>query len=143
MTNNDLKAEVLIVSKYCFVIKQILCVHKQLSVIKTMFFAYLLKNDNNYFSALFKGNNSNNLVLKSISQLSGNYSDYCINIPYIVESIHLLIEGGSLIINNSILLYNEHVQHNEKYNNKFLQKAIKESENYSDRQFLREIISNV
>lgn len=69
MNKNELKTEVLLVSKYCLFLKQILCVHKQLSVNKTLLFAYLLKNENNYYSPLFNGNNSTDVVVKAISQL--------------------------------------------------------------------------
>ena len=64
MNKNELKTEVLLVSKYCLFLKQILCVHKQLSINKTLLFAYLLKNENNYYSPLFNGNNSTDVVVK-------------------------------------------------------------------------------
>lgn len=143
MSKNELKTEVLLVSKYCLVLKQILCVHKQLSINKTLLFAYLLKNENNYYSALFNGNNSADVVVKAISQISGRYTDYCKNIPYIIEAMHLLIKNEDILLNNSILLCGEKNIGKEKYSSKFLQKAINESYNFSDRQFLKEVISNV
>lgn len=143
MNKNELKTEVLLVSKYCLILKQILAVHKQLSVNKILFFAYLLKNENNYYSALFNGNTSNDVVVKAISQISGNYTDYCKNIPYIIEAMHLLIENGDILLNNSTLLCSENSIGKEKYTNKFLQNAINESYNFSDRQFLKEVLSNV
>ena len=143
MNKNELKAEVLLVSKYCLVLKQILCVHKQLSINKTLLFSYLLKNENNYYSALFNGNNSTDVVVKAISQISGRYNDYCKNIPYIIEAIHLLIENEDILLNNSILLCSEKNIGKEKYSNKFIQNAINESYNFSDRHFLKEVLSNV
>ena len=83
------------------------------------------------------------LKLKAISQVSGNYADYCKNIPYIIEAIHLLLENGDILLNNSTLLCKENNIGKEKYSNKFLQNAINESYNFSDRQFLKEILSNV
>ena len=143
MNKNELKTEVLLVSKYCLVLKQILCVHKHLSVNKSLLFSYLLKNENNYYAPLFAANNSTEVVVKAISQISGNYADYCKNIPYIVEAIHLLIKNGDILLNNSTLLCNENNIGKEKYSNKFLQNAINESYHFSDRQFLKEILSNV
>lgn len=143
MNKNELKTEVLLVSKYCVILKQILCVHKRLSINKILLFAYLLKNEENYYASLFNANNSNDIVVKAISQISGKYTDYCNNIPYIIESIHLLIENGDILLNNSTLLCNENNIGKEKYDNKFLQKAINESYNFSDRQFLKEVLSNV
>ena len=73
-------------------------------------------------------------VVKAISQISGNYTDYCKNIPYIIEAIHLLIQNGDILVNNSMLLCSEKNIGKEKYTNKFLQNAINESYNFSDRQ---------
>ena len=137
MNKNELKTEVLLVSKYCFVL------HKQLSVSKILLFAYLLKNENNYYSALFNGNNTTDVVVKAISQISGNYTDYCQNIPYIIEAIHLLIQNGDIFLNNLTLYCSEKNIGKEKYTNKFLQNAINESYSFSDRQFLKEVLSNV
>lgn len=67
MNKNELKTEVLLVSKYCVILKQILCVHKRLSINKILLFAYLLKNEENYYASLFNANNSNDIVVKAIS----------------------------------------------------------------------------
>ena len=57
--------------------------------------------------------------------------------------MHLLIENGDILLNNSTLLCSENSIEKEKYTNKFLQNAINESYNFSDRQFLKEVLSNV
>ena len=108
-----------------------------------MLFAYLLKSENNYYSALFNGNNSTDVVVKAISQISGNYTNYCKNIPYIIEAIHLLIQNGDVLLSSTTLLFSEKNNGKEKYTNKFLQNAINQSYNFSDRQFLKEVLSNV
>lgn len=143
VNKNELKTEVLLVSRYCSLITQILNVHKQLSVNKMIFFAYLLKNDNNYYNALYNANTDNDIVIKAISQISGNYTEYCKNIRYIVEAIHLLAENNDIILHNSILMCKHEGNLGDVYDNKFIKKAIDESDNFSDRQFLKEVLSNV
>ena len=55
----------------------------------------------------------------------------------------MLIENEDILLNNSILLCSEKNIGKEKYSNKFIQNAINESYNFSDRQFLKEVLSNV
>ncbi|MBP3359644.1 MAG: hypothetical protein J6N52_02220 [Clostridia bacterium] len=143
MNKNELKTELLLVSKYCSLITQILNVHKQLSVNKMIFFAFLLKNKDNYYKELYSANTDNDIVIKAISQISGNYIEYCVNIKYIIEAIHLLIENKDIILQNSILMCKNEGSFNNTYNNNFIKKAIDESNNFSDRQFLKEVLSNV
>ena len=143
MNKNELKTEVLLVSKYCYLITLILKAHKQLSVNKMIFFAYLLKNDNNYYKALYNANTDNDIVIKAILQISGNYTEYCKNIRYIIEAIHLLVENNDIILHNSILMCKYEGNLDDVYDNKFIKKAIDESDNFSDRQFLKEVLSNV
>ena len=143
MSNTDIKIEVLLVGKYCEIIKGILNVHKHLSVNKTMFFAYLLKIKNNYCQWPFKSNTSKDTVFKVISLISGNYSDYCANIKYIIEAMHLLIENGDVVIQDTVLLRKDGEIGAEFYDDKLIKNAIEESRNFSDRQFLKEVLSNV
>ena len=143
MNKNELKTEVLLVSKYCSLILQILNVHKQLSVNKMIFFAYLLKNRNNYYKSLYNANTANDIVIKAISQISGDYDEYCKNIKYVVEAIHILIKNNDIILHNSILMCINECKSNDVYDDKFIKKAIEESNNFSDRQFLKEVLNNV
>lgn len=143
MRHNEIKTEILIVSKYCFIIKQILNVHKQLSLNKIIFFSYLIKTRDNYYKPIYNTNTSNDVVIKAISQITGRYNDYCSNIKYIIEAIHLLIQHNDILLHNFILINVENSIGIKNYNDKFIDKAIRESNNFSDRQFLKEILNNV
>lgn len=140
---NDLKTEVLLVSKYCSIIKQILSVHKQLSINKILLFAYLLKNSNNYYTPIYNAKTSNDIVIKAISQISGGYAEYCKNIKFIIEAIHLLIKNEDVILHDYVLLCKEDCVPDELHYNNFIKNAINESKNFSDRQFLKEVMNNV
>ena len=139
----ELKTEALLVAKYCSIIKQILNVHKQLSVNKILFFAFLLKNKNNYISSIYNAKTTTDVVIKAIAQISGNYNEYCKNIKYIIEAIHLLIKNEDIIIQDSILLIKQANSFGESYDDNFIKSAIIQSEKFSDRQFLKEVMNNV
>jgi hypothetical protein len=143
MNDNELKMEMLLISNYCEIIIKILSVHKNLSVNKTLFFAYLLKKSQFNFNEINRPNASIDILLKCVSQISGAYTDYCENISYIIKSIHLLLNVKKILINGSELIYCVTDYTVKDYNNKFIEKAIIESEKYSDRQFLKEVINNV
>lgn len=139
----ELKTEALLVAKYCSIIRQILNVHKQLSVNKTLFFAFLLKNKNNYISSIYNAKTTTDVVIKAIAQISGNYNEYCKSIKYIIEAMHLLIKNEDIIIQDSILLIKHVNSFGEPYDDNFINSAIIQSEKFSDRQFLKEVMNNV
>lgn len=139
----ELKTEILVVSNYCNIIMQIINVHKQLSVNKTMFFAFLLKDQCNYYNQIFSPNSTNDIVIKAISLISGKYNEYCKNIKYIIEAIDLLISHEDIALHNNILFCQNESESKYTYNNKFIKKAIEESRKFSDRQILKEVINNV
>ena len=131
----ELKTEALLVAKYCSIIKQILNVHKQLSVNKMLFFTFLLKNKNNYLSSIYNAKTTTDVVIKAIAQISGNYDEYCKNIKYIIEAIHLLIKNEDIIIQDSILLIKQANSFGESYDDNFIKSAISKVFFYSFRIF--------
>ena len=139
----ELKTEILLVSRYCEIIMQIISVHKQLSINKPILFAYLLKDKHNYLKAVYNGNNTTNVVIKAISLLSGKFNEYCLHIKYIIEAMHLLIANGDILLQKDILLYSDGTKKAKPYNDMFIKRAIEESSNFSDRQFLKEVMNNV
>jgi len=138
----DLELEVILTSTYSEIVLNVLKIHKNLSVIKTMVFAFLIKKRKFINANVYSASNKNDLVLKCISQLSGLYKDYCENLKYIISAIHLLIVNGKLAYNLGELMYVEtsEIIIEEK---SFINNAIRESKNYSDRQFLKEVVRNV
>ncbi|RKD30821.1 hypothetical protein [Lacrimispora algidixylanolytica] len=143
MSTNTQKMEVLLISKYCHIVIKIIGVHKNLSVNKTLFFAYLLNKSNFNYENIYRSNTSVDILLKCISQITGNYHDYCKSIEYITKAIHLLITNGQLIINGNELIYNNEQQAILSYGNIFIENAINKCRDISDRQFMKEVISNV
>ena len=137
---NELKMEVLLVSKYCEVVQQILQEHGNLSLNKMLFFAYLLKNEKTYSN--FNAKTKKNIEIKALSQITGNFDDYCKNIEYILESIHLLLKSETIILQSCTLYQTSKCNEVLPLKNAFIKRAIIESEKYSDKQFLKEVINN-
>lgn len=143
MSNNTQKMEVILISKYCDLVLKILAVHKNLSVNKTIFFAYLLNKEDFFYSDIYRSNTTNDLLIKCISQIAGNYFDYCESIEYIIKAIHLLIINKQLVINETELIYFQQGGLSIYYENKFIENVINKSRDFSDRQFMKEVINNV
>lgn len=142
MKNIEMELEIVLVSKYTEIILNILQIHQNLSVNKILVFAYLIKKRKFYNSDIYDLKTKKNVVLKCISQLSGLYGDYCENLKYIISAIHLLIINNKISINCQILNYTG-IDERAISKNSFINKAIEESQSFSDRQFLKEVIKNV
>ncbi|WP_461612091.1 hypothetical protein [Clostridium sp. Marseille-QA1073] len=143
MSKNKVLAEAIILSGYCDIILGILQKHGQLSVNKILVFSYIIKKNKFNDKEIYSANNSKDILLKCISQLSGAFEDYCNSIEYILKAIHLLIQNDNLLIEGDQLKYNLK-EHNTIYiESNFITKSIRESKKMTDRQFLKEVMHNV
>lgn len=142
MLTIEQESEVLQISHYTEIIIQILYMHKVLSLIKLIVFAYIIKNKN---YDLYRSNSSIELRYKGISLLSGSYNDFLHNIKPILKSIHILVSSKRITIENSIvqILHYKSVLNQIYEESSFIYKAINDSKRMSDRQFLKEVICNV
>jgi len=142
MNKNKIELDIILTSTYAEIVFTILKTHKNLSVNKTLVFAYLIKKRKFINNEVYIASNKNDLILKCISQLSGIFDDYCKNLKYIISAIHLLIINKKISIHLDELIYIE--KHEIIIREKsFVNKTIEESKQYSDRQFLKEVIGIV
>ncbi|WP_270844322.1 hypothetical protein [Faecalibacillus intestinalis] len=146
MSKNDLYLETIQTSLYIDIILNILDNHNKLSLNKIIFFSFIIKNEKNYIQSMYRSNSKNNVVFKAISLISGSFTDYCNSIEFIIEAVHILIENQFISYKNGYL-YKEKYTIDKKIANNiettFIKKAIEESENMTDKQFLKEVINNV
>ena len=142
MLTNEQESEILQISHYSEIIIQILYMHKALSLIKLITFAYIIKNGE---YDLYNSKNTKELTYRSISLLSGNYSDFINNIKPILKSINILVSNQRIELENSIvkLIHYKSVLNQMYEKESFIYKAINDSKRMSDRQFLKEVITNV
>lgn len=144
MRRNKIIADAIIISVYCDIVLAILKDHKSLSLNKTITFAYLIKKQKFSYKSIYNAKTSNDVLLKSLSALSGAFEDYCDNVEYIIKSIHLLIENKRITLNESELYDNNYIESKNICKiNKFTNKSIQEGKKVTDRQFLKEVIKHV
>lgn len=143
MNNIKIDSEVIQVSIYCDVIMAMLKKKKKLSVNKTITYAYLLKKNNYMEKEVFRGNSTKGLVLKSLSLLNGLKDDYIDNIACIIKAVDILKHAELLSLEGEILVLENKDYHESYSESLFFQKAIEESDNFTDRQFLKEVLNNV
>lgn len=145
MQNLELEAETIQISIYVNIVLNILKRHKELSVNKILLFSYLIKKEKLRLGKIYTANNTQNVVCKAISLLSGEYVEYCENMKIILKAIHLLIISKKIELNGCLLHWIDgtEVKANLYQESPFIEKAIEESKKVSDRQFMKEVTTNV
>lgn len=145
MQNLELESEVIQISMYMDIILNILKKHKELSISKTMLFSYLIKKEVFRFGRIYTAGNTQDIIYKAISLLSGEYEEYCENIKFVLKSIHLLKANNQVKINGCLLCLADDIKlkSNIYLESPFIEKAIEASKRMTDRQFMREVMANV
>lgn len=141
----ELEAETIQISIYTNIVINILKNHGELSVNKILLFSYLIKKEKFRLGKIYNANNTKDVVCKAISLLSGEYTEYCENIQFILKAIHLLVMSKKIEVNGYLLYWISglEVEKSLYQESPFIQKAIEECKKMSDRQFMKEVISNV
>lgn len=140
---NEIDREIIISSSYCNIIKQIVCSHSGISINKLLVFAYIVKKNRFYEFDIYSGRDGNDLVFKAISQISGSFDDYCESVQFIVFAIHLLAINNVISFHAGHLFWPDAKAKVTIGFSRFIDKTLDESGPLSDRQFLKEVISNV
>ena len=145
MQNLELESEVIQISMYMDIILNILKKHKELSIIKIMLCSYLIKKEVFRIGKVYSAGNTQDIVYKAISLLSGEYEEYCENLKFVLKSIHLLKTNNQVMMNGCLLYLANDIELNSKIYSEspFIEKAIEASKRMTDRQFMREVMANV
>lgn len=145
MQNLELESEVIQISMYMDIVLNILKKHNDLSISKMLFFSYLTKKEVFRLEKIYTAANTQDIVYKAISLLSGEYEEYCENIKFVLKSIHLLKTNNQVKINGSLLCLVDNIElkSNVYLESPFIGKAIEASRQMTDRQFMREVMANV
>lgn len=145
MVTIEQESEALQISRYCEIIMQILATNKILTLIKLITFAYILKNKEYLKEDVYMVTNDKDVIFKCLSIMSGLFNEFAQTIPYIIKAIHLLKINNMIDIKDNIITPTKiKTVLNQMYdNNTFIYKAIESSKKMSDRQFLKEVITNV
>ena len=144
---NDIakQTEAIQLSIYCNIICQLLKSHKNLSICKILVFSYLIKQNKFLGKSIYTAKNKQDVVLKGLSLLSGDFEWFCNSIPYIIKALHILINKGIVSLDSEILALNsDELEFEIVYpENRFIKNVIEESKSMTDRQFMKEVTYNV
>lgn len=145
MKNLELETEVIQIGIYSNIILNVLKYKSDLSISKITLFSYLIKKDKFKVAKIYTANNSQDVVCKAISMISGEYENYCREIVFILKAIHLLIEDSKVVNKSNLLTLCEDISFDKALYpiSAFIEKAIDESNKMTDRQFMKEVTSNV
>lgn len=145
MQNLELEAETLQISIYSNIVQNILKKHMFLSLNKIMLFSYLIKKDRFRLGKVYTANNTQDIVCKAISLISGEYLEYCDNVNFILKAVHLLLVNNKIKMEGNLLYLSDEIDTKRGIyqESPFIEKAIEVSKKMSDRQFMKEVIANV
>jgi len=139
----DLQIEATQISIYCGIIRNLLLKLRSISIIKVILISFIIKKRQYLQGSIYNGKNKIDLVLKLLSQVSGLFDDMCEQLPYIFQAVDLLAKDGICeIYEGEIICIVSNHQKAMDYD-AFTEAAIQESKLYTDRQFLREVLSVV
>ncbi|MCP3028767.1 hypothetical protein [Halobacillus sp. A5] len=140
-----LEAETIQVSVYSDIILEILYTHKELSINKILVFAYLIKKERFFPKKIYTAKNSQDIIYKCVSQISGDFEGYCNSIEYILKAIHLLNTKKIVVVRDNWISLCAHKSVSETIykESNFITKAIEASKCMTEKQFMKEVIHNV
>ncbi|MGG4144984.1 hypothetical protein ABEW34_17850 [Paenibacillus algorifonticola] len=145
MRQLNVEIESIQVSIFCEVVLDILRKHRSLSINKTIVFAYLIKKERFIPNSVYNGNNTQDIIYKCLSLLSGDFDGFCNSVEFIIKAIHILSNKGVVIVENDLL----HVEDSSDVSEiayketKFIEKAIEYSKYMNEKQFMKEVTANV
>lgn len=139
------QTEVLQMSIYCEIIFIILQRHKKISIAKLLVFSYLFRMNNYFGKQIYNMNNKQDVLLKALSLMKGDFEVFCNTTPFIIKAMHLLVLNNIIKVEQNMVLFLKQGKFKARVENedKFITNAISESCFLSDKQFLKEVLSNV
>ena len=137
----DLQIEVVQVSIYYDLIRRLLIKYRSLSIVKVAAISFIIKKREFFGKSIYSARNTNDLVLKFLSQANGLYDELCDQFKYVLEAIDILVKDGECEVHEGELTCNPSLHLSVKGFDTFTEAAIRESIHYTDRQFLKEVIT--
>ena len=68
-----------------------------------MLFSYLVKKEKFRLGKVYTAQNTQDLVCKAVSLISGEYIEYCENVKFILKAVHLLFTNSKIKMEGSLL----------------------------------------
>lgn len=145
MSNLKKQTECIQLSIYSNIICQTLQNHEKLSICKLVTFSYLIKKNRFLGGTIYTAGNTQDVIYKGISLLSGDFDGFCNSVPYILKALHILLGKEIVTLDNGILsVISEQLKLDSIYKEStFIRNVIEESKHMTDRQFMKEVMYNV
>ena len=142
---SDIEFEVYQISIYCDIIYLILREHKNISVVKLIFFVYAINKERFCDKDVYNAKNTRDIISKEISTINGDFEGYANAVPYILKSIHILVQAEIIKVEENIAHL---VDLNYNYvkcttESKFVYNTIEKSKSWTDKRFMKEVLHNV
>ncbi len=128
---------------YCTIIKDMLIQYRSLSIVKIAVFSFILKKQSTLQIECYNAKNTTDLVLKALTQIAGRQKEFLCQIPYILQALDLLIKNNICDQHQGEIMCRLPSTASHHAISGFLHNAILESHTFTDRQFLKEVISIV
>ena len=139
----DLQIEVVQVSIYYDLIRRLLIKYRSISIVKVATISFIIKKREYFGKSIYSAKNTNDLVLKFLSQANGLFDELCDQLKFIFEAVDILVTDGVCEVHEGELTCNPSLHLTIKGFDSFTESAIRESINFTDRQFLKEVITVV
>lgn len=139
----DLQIEVVQVSIYYDLVRRILIKYRSISIIKVAVISFIIKKREYLQGSMYSAKHTNDVVLKFLSQANGLFDELCDQFKYIFEAIDILVADGDCEVHEGELICNPSIHLIVKGFDAFTESVIRQSMYYTDRQFLKEVISVV
>ena len=92
----DIQIEVVQVSIYFDLIRRLLIKYRSISMIKVATISFIIKKREYFRRSLYSARNTNDLVLKFLSQANGLYDEFCDQLKYIFEAVDILVADAGI-----------------------------------------------
>ena len=137
--------EIVQISIYCDIITMLIKEHKAISLTKLIVFSYLTKKENLIKNCVLRASNTKGIINKYLSLLAGDLENLFASYEYILKAIHILIENEVVELNGIFISRPDKLDDSNFVfeETRFARKAIERAKTLSDKQFMREVLSNV
>lgn len=142
---NNAKFEVYQIGVYCDTVYMITKEHKDISIVKLIFFTYAINKERFFDKDVYSAKNRKYILSKEISVINGDFEGFANAAPYILKAIHILAQAEKIGIEGNIvhLVDAEFNYTKRNVESKFVSQVIEESKTWTDNRFMKEVLHNV
>ncbi len=145
LKNMNKEYEAIQIGVYIDAVYTILKEHKDMSLIQLSFYTYILNKTRFFLEEIYTARVKNNIVIRAISVISGDFEGFSNAMPYILKALHIMNESKIVSIEGQIVhLIDKQFKNVNCFKiSNFENKAINASKGWSDKRFIKEVLHSV